>query len=111
MFGSHKLEIEIKKDGRVILRGLSYHKMRVELCDLAQSHCENKKCGRYTPLDSGEAHHQAGRGGGRRDDRIFIKKKRNIYWYCKPCHSGKHIPNKVVPKKPTAAEFKEILGL
>ena len=106
-----KPDIEITKDGRVILRGAAYQKMRMKLCNLAGERCENDGCGKYTPLASGDAHHPNGRGGGKRDDRIFVEGKRNLYWHCRPCHSGKHIPEKVVPAKPTEAEFEELLGI
>lgn len=38
--------------------------------------------------------------------------KRNLYWKCRPCHNGRHVPAKVVPEKaPTGEEFKKLLGL
>lgn len=111
MMGKRKPDIEWTKDGRLILHRMAYHRMRVELCGLAQEHCEGENCGRYTPLAAGEAHHEAGRGGGKRDDRIFIDGKRNLAWLCKWCHGGEHVEAKVVPKKPSADEFKVMLGL
>jgi hypothetical protein len=106
-----KPEIEVEKDGRLILRGRAYHQMRVKLCGLAEEKCENEGCGRRTVLEDGEAHHTNGRGGGKRDDRIIIEGKRNLFWFCKPCHRGEHVPAKVVPAKPTDKEFTEMLGL
>jgi hypothetical protein len=111
LHAKRKPEIEYTKDDRLILRGTAYHKMRVKLCALAEDKCENEGCGRTTHLQDGEAHHSKGRGGGRRDDRIFVDGKRNLFWYCKPCHSGKHVPAKVVPAKPTEDEFSRMLGL
>lgn len=106
-----KPEIKWTKDGRLILSGKAYHDMRLALCELANCYCEADGCGKPTRFYDGEAHHEAGRGGGRRDDRIFIDGKRNLKWLCKSCHGGEHVPAKVVPKKPSPQEFKEMLGL
>lgn len=105
-------EVEVKKDGRVILHGAAYTRMRIKLCMLADQHCEN--CKRYTPLEEGEAHHGKTRqmGGGRRDDRIFVDDKRQLFWLCKGgCHREKHVPKKVVPAKMSETDFERLLGL
>lgn len=104
-----------RPDGRIELRGTLYTRMKRMLCELAGEECEN--CGRHTPLESGDPHHDTlkGMGGARRDDRIYIsedgKRVRQLYWYCRRCHDGKHVPAKVVPEKPSDAELREILGL
>jgi hypothetical protein len=99
--------IEVKKDGRVLLFGTYYTQMKNKLRELAGRMCE--KCGDY--CWDGDVHHPNGRGGGRRDDRIFVDGKRNLFYWCRDCHSGHHVPEKVVPAKPTVEEFNELLGL
>jgi hypothetical protein len=104
-------DLRVFRDGRVILRRGShlYRSMRWMLCELAGSHCE--ECGRYTPMDSGEAHHVNGSGGGKRDDRLFVDGVRQLNWLCKDCHRGTHDGPKPVPAKPTREELKRILGM
>jgi hypothetical protein len=102
-----KPDIDVQKDGRVILRGVAYAKMRLKLARLANWLCE--KCGKST--GDGDVHHANGRGGGRRDDRIFVDGKRNLFYWCRHCHSGRHIPDKVVPPKMDDQSFNEMLGL
>lgn len=102
-----KPEIEEQRDGRIILRGMAYQKMKAKLRELAQNKCET--CGKFTL--SGDVEHVNGRGGGRRDDRIFVKGKRNLKYLCRICHTGRHEGDKPVPAKPTEAEFDELLGI
>jgi 5-methylcytosine-specific restriction endonuclease McrA len=102
-----KPDVEETKDGRVILRGNAYKKMRLKLKGIAQGRCE--KCGKH--CENGDADHVRGRGAGKRDDRIFIDGVRNLQYLCRPCHSGKHVPEKVVPAKMTDKSFDELLGL
>jgi nucleoside-diphosphate-sugar epimerase len=107
---SRKPDIDIQKDGRVILRGNAYRKMKEKLRAMAGHRCE--LCGELCA--NGDVHHLGsgrGLGGGKRDDRIFVDGTRNVLYACRECHSGKHIPAKVVPAKPTEDEFNEILGL
>jgi 5-methylcytosine-specific restriction endonuclease McrA len=104
---SRKPDIGVQKDGRVILRGNAYKKMRLRLKGIAQGRCE--LCGKH--CEDGDVHHLHGRGGGRRDDRIVVDGERRLQYACRQCHSGKHIPQKVVPAKPTAEEFDAMLGL
>lgn len=107
-----KPEIRVMRDGRVLLGKRMYAAMRRELCALAGERCEGEGCGKRTLLADGHCHHQAGRGGGRRDDRIKLPDgSRNLQWLCEDCHRGKHIPEKVVPAKPTPNELRELLGL
>jgi hypothetical protein len=101
-------KLESQKDGRVILRGTAYLKMKARLRALANRTCE--KCGDYIG-DRGDVHHQNGRGGGKRDDRIVIDGKRNLLYYCRSCHDGKHIPAKVVPAKMSDQDFNDLLGI
>jgi hypothetical protein len=98
-----------RRDGRVELRGTLYNRMRSELCDLANQHCE--MCGRFVGLASGEVHHVNGRGGGRRDDRIVVDGKRNLRWACGLCHRGQHVSDKVIPEKMSNEELRKVLGL
>jgi hypothetical protein len=107
MFNKRKPDIDVQKDGRVILRGVAYRKMRLKLKGLAKGMCE--ECG--THCENGDVHHPNGRGGGRRDDRIFVDGIRNLFYWCRECHSGHHVPEKVVPAKPTEQEFDEMLGI
>lgn len=48
---------------------------------LAENHCEN--CGHSC---HGDAHHRYGRGGGKRDDRIWRDGRRNLLLLCRLCH-------------------------
>jgi hypothetical protein len=59
-----KPDIDVQKDGRVILRGMAYTKMKVKLGQLADWKCENEGCGRR--VMQGDVHHANGRGGGNR---------------------------------------------
>jgi hypothetical protein len=43
MFNKRKPDIDVQKDGRVILRGVAYRKMRLKLKGLAKGMCE--ECG------------------------------------------------------------------
>jgi len=104
-----KSEYLERLDGRLELRGTLYQRMRSELCDLANQHCES--CGRFVGLVSGEVHHVNGRGGGRRDDRIVVGGKRNLKWACSFCHRGQHVPEKVIPEKMSNEELRKVLGL
>ena len=106
-----KSDIRTMKDGRLILRNgsLPYARMRRELAGLAAFCCE--ECGVRVELNEGHADHVYGRGGGRRDDRIFVAGRRNLRWLCPGCHSGKHNPKAVPSKKMSDAEFKQLLGL
>jgi hypothetical protein len=78
-----KPDIDVQKDGRVILRGMAYTRMKVKLGQLADWKCENEGCGRR--VMQGDVHHANGRGGGKRDDRIFVDGKRNLLYYCRAC--------------------------
>lgn len=105
-----KPEIDVQKDGRVILRGLAYSKMKAKLRAMAGGCCElcHRRC------SDGDVHHLgAGRGlgGGKRDDRIFVDGTRNVMYACRECHTGKHQGTKPVPKKPTEKEFDSLLGI
>jgi hypothetical protein len=102
-----KPDIQVQRDGRVILKGVAYSKMKIHLRQLAESKCET--CGKFTL--TGDVEHVNGRGGGKRDDRIFVDGKRNLKYLCRICHSGRHIPDKVIPAKPTEKEFLDILGI
>jgi hypothetical protein len=102
-----KPDIDVQKDGRVILRGLAYRRMKGKLFAEAGGRCES--CGKKT-LD-GDVHHPNGRGGGRRDDRIFVDGIRNLFYWCRSCHSGHHVPEKVVPAKMSDQDFNEMLGI
>ena len=106
---NRKPEIRVMRDGRLILSGLAYKKMKSLLVSLAGNRCE--KCGTHCGSQIGDVHHENGRGGGKRDDRIFVDGKRNLFYWCRSCHSGHHVPEKVVPAKPTESEFNAILGL
>ena len=104
--------IEVKRDGRVLLFGTYYQQMKAKLRQLANGYCE--KCGTYVGAN-GDVHHRNGRGGGKRDDRIIIGDAaggaRNLYYFCRSCHSGHHVPEKVVPAKPTESEFDRLIGI
>jgi hypothetical protein len=102
-----KPDIDVQKDGRVILRGVAYAKMKAKLRNLADSRCEN--CGHGTV--DGDVHHPSGRGGGKRDDRIYVDGKRNLFYWCRSCHSGHHVPEKVVPAKMSDQDFETMLGI
>jgi 5-methylcytosine-specific restriction endonuclease McrA len=105
---NRKPDVELTKDGRLVLRGVAYKKMRLKLKGLAQGKCE--LCGAH--CENGDVHHLNGRGGGKRNDVINLPDgSRNVVYACRPCHSGKHIPAKVVPAKPTDSELDELLGL
>lgn len=70
--------------------------VRRVLCHgLAHECCES--CGKRVILEAGHAHHIFGRGGGRRDDRIFIwvgtLLQRNLLWLCQECHDKIHRPD------------------
>jgi 5-methylcytosine-specific restriction endonuclease McrA len=107
MLTRRKSDIIEKKDGRIELRGVAYAKMKAKLRELADSKCE--RCGKFTL--QGDVEHIVGRGGGKRDDRIFVDGKRNLEYLCRVCHSGRHIPDKVVPAKMNDSEFNSMLGL
>lgn len=104
-----KPQIEITKDGRLILRGTAYKKMRFKLKGIAKGMCE--KCGKH--CENGDVDHIQGRAAGKRNDRIFDPEtgERVLQYLCRPCHTGKHVPEKVVPAKLTDREFEELLGL
>jgi hypothetical protein len=102
-----KSEIKVMRDGRVILKGTAYSKMKLALRKLAEDRCE--RCGKYTM--QGDVEHKAGRGGGKRDDRIFVDGKRNLEYLCRQCHTGRHIPDKVLPAKVSDSELMDILGV
>jgi hypothetical protein len=104
---NRKPDIDVQGDGRVILRGNAYRKMKVKLRTLANGRCE--KCGAY--VMQGDVEHINGRGGGRRDDRIFVKGVRNLLYLCRPCHHWRHTDAKPCPAKPTEQEFDDILGI
>lgn len=104
---SRKPEIDEQKDGRIILRGMAYRKMKAKLRELAEDKCE--RCGKFTM--QGDVEHVHKRGAGKRDDRIFVDGVRNLIYLCRQCHAGRHVPSKVVPAKPTEQEFNNILGL
>lgn len=104
---NRKPDIDVQKDGRVILRGLAYSKMKSKLRELAGGRCE--RCGMY--VQQGDVEHKAGRGGGKRDDRIFVDGKRNLEYLCRKCHTGRHVPEKVIAAKPTEQEFNDLLGI
>jgi hypothetical protein len=101
--------IKEMKDGRIILSGMAYQRMKAELRKLADNHCE--VCGKYDT--QGDVDHLPGRGGGKRDDRIFVAGKRVLKYTCRVCHDGRHIPAKVVPPKQRLndEEFRAMLGL
>ncbi len=107
MIGQKKPDVIVRRDGRIELRGLAYTRMKAKLRELAENKCE--ECGRYDT--KGDVHHKLGRGGGKRDDRIFVDGVRQLFYYCRKCHGGKHQPDKVVPPKMNDAEFNELLGL
>jgi hypothetical protein len=109
MLGNRKPEIRTTRDGRLILSGSAYAKMKAKLRDLAQSKCE--VCGFYTT--TGDVDHVVirGMGGAKRDDRIFVDGKRNLIYKCRGCHTGRHQGEKPCPAKPTPEEFDTMLGL
>jgi hypothetical protein len=102
-----KSEIKVMLDGRVILTGHFYTKMKAQLKKLAGNCCE--RCKAYT--SQGDVEHINGRGGGKRDDRIFIQGKRNLEYLCRRCHSKRHTPDKVLPAKVSDSELMDILGV
>jgi hypothetical protein len=102
-----KPDIDVQKDGRVILRGAAYAKMKNKLRRIAGGKCEN--CGAH--CENGDVHHPFGRGGGRRDDRIVVDGIRNLFYWCRSCHSGHHVQEKVVPAKMSDQDFNEMLGI
>jgi hypothetical protein len=102
-----KPDIQVMRDGRVILRGSAYLKMKRKLWELAGRRCEN--CGQS--IHVGDVHHANGRGGGKRDDRIFVDGKRQLFYFCRTCHSGHHVPAKVVPAKMSDQDFNDLLGI
>jgi hypothetical protein len=110
MFSSKKKpDIQQMRDGRVILRGMAYAKMRSKLRELANNKCE--VCGRFDM--NGDVDHVVirGMGGAKRDDRIFVDGKRNLIYKCRNCHNGRHQGEKPVPAKPTEQEFDDLLGI
>lgn len=82
--GNRKPDVIERKDGRIELRGMAYTKMRTRLRELAGNRCE--ECGRFDM--NGDAHHGKGRGAGKRDDRIFVDGKRNLFYLCRGCRRG-----------------------
>lgn len=103
-----KNRIEEKGD-RVLLFGTFYAQMKRKLRELANNQCE--RCGKFTMQGDVEHITIRGMGAAKRDDRIFVNGKRNLLYLCRTCHSGRHIPDKVVPAKPTESEFDALLGL
>jgi hypothetical protein len=67
-----------EKGGRVLLFGTFYTAMKRKLMELADNKCE--RCGKFTL--QGDVEHIVGRGGGKRDDRIFVNGKRNLEYLC-----------------------------
>jgi hypothetical protein len=104
---TRKPDVIVRRDGRVELRGVAYTKMKNKLRDLAENKCE--ECGRFDT--QGDAHHQRGRGAGKRDDRIFVDGVRRLFYLCRKCHSGRHVPDKIVPAKLNDAEFEKLIGI
>ncbi len=104
-----KSEMRVMRDGRVILSGKLYQRMKWTLCEMAGKFCES--CGKYTPEFVGQVHHVDGRGAGKRDDRIFVEGQQKLRWYCPGCHGKAHVPEKVVPSKVTDEELRTILGV
>jgi hypothetical protein len=104
-----KPDIKVMRDGRVILSGAAYSKMKAKLRELAGNKCE--VCGRFDL--NGDVDHVTirGMGAAKRDDRIFVDGKRNLKYKCRGCHNGRHRGEKPVPAKPTDAEFNELLGI
>jgi hypothetical protein len=109
-----KPDIKQTRDGRLILRGMAYSKMKGKLRELAENKCE--RCGKFTMQGDVEHITIRGMGAAKRDDRIFLegddgKKVRNLLYLCRGCHNGRHQGEKPVPAKPTEAQFDELLGL
>jgi hypothetical protein len=102
-----KPDVIERRDGRIELRGAAYTRMKNKLRDMAGNKCE--ECGRFDT--QGDAHHYHGRGGGKRDDRIFVAGKRNLFYLCRKCHGGRHVPDKVIPAKLNDDEFETLLGI
>jgi hypothetical protein len=83
-------------DGRrFIATHYGWDKVQARVRDLCGSRCEmnlSEYCqGRTQWLDT---HHRRGRGGGKRDDRIYILGKRNLLGVCRPCHDLAKIESK-----------------
>lgn len=67
---------------------------RLQVCLLADQRCQ--RCGHWTPLQAGDAHHRKrrGMGGSQRDDRPT-----NLEWLCGACHAVEHHGPKPCPAK------------
>jgi hypothetical protein len=104
-----KSEIKVCRDGRVILKGAMYARMKMKLREMAENRCE--ACGMYAMQGDVEHVQARGLGGGKRDDRIFVDGKRQLKYLCRKCHTGRHQGTKVVPAKVSDSELMDILGV
>jgi hypothetical protein len=69
------------------------------------------RCNKFTLQGDVEHIQTRGLGGGKRDDRIFVDGKRNLEYLCRQCHTGRHVPDKVLPAKVSDSELMDILGV
>jgi hypothetical protein len=73
---------------RFIASQFGWAKIQARMRDESKGKCElglSGACpGRTEWLD---VHHRRGRGGGKRDDRIWVDGMRNLLAVCRPCHS------------------------
>jgi hypothetical protein len=106
---NNKQNVKVCRDGRIMLSGSAYQKMKAKLRELAENKCE--RCSKFTLQGDVEHITIRGMGAAKRDDRIFVDGKRNLLYLCRVCHTGRHIPDKVIPAKQTDAEFEAMLGL
>jgi hypothetical protein len=91
------MTVEIKKDGRTILKGQDYTDFRKDLYDSQQGQCI--KCGKQTslvvPLEWGNSFHAAhrgsrGMGSAIRDDVVGPKRGQVEGGKCGSCHRNEH---------------------
>lgn len=92
----HWLDDPASPDGRRwIATAYGWEKIQERVKQECQSRCElntSEHCqGHSQWLD---IHHRRGRGGGKRDDRIWILGKRNLKACCRACHQLARIERK-----------------
>ena len=66
---------------RFIATKYGWRMVVARLRKLADNRCENCGC-----RCQGDPHHRYGRGGGKRDDRIWKDGRRNLLLLCRLCH-------------------------
>lgn len=90
------LDDSVSPDGkRFIATHYGWDKVKERVKTIANGRCELNLAadcqGSTFWLDT---HHRRGRGGGKRDDRIFISGKRNLIAGCRACHDLAKIETK-----------------